>query len=304
MLDSVVDLLSQFVLSIAQRFMDVHNDKYPVGRSKLEALSVLGCAAIMAVTSVEVIQFSIADLIEGFSGNKPVIEVGVILYTILGVGIFLKVILYIYCIVASKAEASDILDALAEDHLNDVFSNVAAVITAAVAFNFKFLWWTDPAGAIIISAVIVFRWVYLIMDQIKKFIGYTAPEEFINQVNELAKSHDERIILDCTRAYHFGPRYNVEMEIVLPADMTVRESHDIALALQHKIEEFEEVERAFVHVDHMTRDGLEHKIERTLVTKRKLLDDQKSSGSDDYGYARVGIRMRSIAGTADQQANI
>ena len=41
---------------------------------------------------------------------------------------------------------------------------------------------------------------------------------------------------------------NVEMEIVLPGDMTVRESHDIALALQHKFEGLDEVERAFVHV--------------------------------------------------------
>lgn len=41
---------------------------------------------------------------------------------------------------------------------------------------------------------------------------------------------------------------NVEMEIVLPGAMTVRESHDIALALQHKIEGLDEVERAFVHV--------------------------------------------------------
>lgn len=46
---------------------------------------------------------------------------------------------------------------------------------------------------------------------------------------------------------HYYPD-NVEMEIVLPGDMTVRESHDIALALQHKIESLEDVERAFVHV--------------------------------------------------------
>jgi hypothetical protein len=38
------------------------------------------------------------------------------------------------------------------------------------------------------------------------------------------------------------------MEIVLPGTMTVMESHDIALALQHKLEGLEEVERAFVHV--------------------------------------------------------
>lgn len=55
------------------------------------------------------------------------------------------------------------------------------------------------------------------------------------------------------------------MEIVLPGDMTVMESHDIALALQHKIESLPDVERAFVHVDHQKRDGLEHKVERELV---------------------------------------
>ena len=37
------------------------------------------------------------------------------------------------------------------------------------------------------------------------------------------------------------------MEVVLPGSMTVQESHDIALVLQHKLESFDEVERAFVH---------------------------------------------------------
>lgn len=37
------------------------------------------------------------------------------------------------------------------------------------------------------------------------------------------------------------------MEVILPSIMTVRESHDIALVLQHKVEGFDEVERAFVH---------------------------------------------------------
>lgn len=67
-------------------------------------------------------------------------------------------------------------------------------------------------------------------------------------MNRLAESHDHRIEVDITRAYHYGAAFNVEMEICLPEDMTVRESHDIALALQHRIEEFDTVERAFVHV--------------------------------------------------------
>jgi divalent metal cation (Fe/Co/Zn/Cd) transporter len=67
-------------------------------------------------------------------------------------------------------------------------------------------------------------------------------------VNKIACEHDPRLVVDCTRVYHFGARFNVEMEIILPGDMTVAESHDIALALQHKIEFLEDVERAFVHV--------------------------------------------------------
>ena len=39
--DSIVDLLSQAVLSIATRYIRLHDPDYPVGRSRLEALSVL-----------------------------------------------------------------------------------------------------------------------------------------------------------------------------------------------------------------------------------------------------------------------
>jgi len=157
------------------------------------------------------------------------------------------------------------MEALAEDHFNDVISNTAAMITAAVAFHVKGAWWVDPFGAIVISLVIIFRWLSIMKEQVKKIVGHTAPPEFIDRVNGIARRHDSRLAVDVTRAYHFGARYNVEMEIVLPGSMTVMESHDIALALQHKIEGLADVERAFVHVDHQERDGLEHKVERELV---------------------------------------
>ena len=36
-------------------------------------------------------------------------------------------------------------------------------------------------------------------------------------------------------------RYIVEMEVVLPADMSVRDSHDISLDLQHKVTTWDSV---------------------------------------------------------------
>eukprot|EP01039_Chlorochromonas_danica_P002691 gene2691-2941_t len=277
LVDSAVDLLSQFVLSLADRYMSKHSHLYPVGRSRLEALSVIACAFIMSMASVEVIQYSAEDIADGLEGKKSELEVGIVLFLITGIGIFLKFVLWIYCTALNKVAQSDMLVALAEDHFNDVISNIAAIVAVVVAY-YTTAWWVDPAGAIIISLVIIYRWVFIIHEQVKKIVGHTAPPEFIHEVEKIALAHDDRIIVDCTRVYYFGARYNVEMEIVLPGSMTVRESHDIALAVQHKIEELEDVERAFVHVDHERRDGLEHKIERELVLKS--LNNTNPSASD------------------------
>lgn len=81
---------------------------------------------------------------------------------------------------------------------------------------------------------------------------------------------------------------NVELEIVLPGSMTVAESHDLALALQHKIELLDDVERAFVHVDHQLRDGLEHKVEREL----HLLKASKAANGGGH-LSRVYNQLRS-----------
>ena len=71
--------------------------------------------------------------------------------------------------------------------------------------------------------------------QVDKMIGKGAPEDFIHNLEQLASTHHADMSLDHIRAYYFGQRFIVEMEVVLPPRMTVRESHDIAMILQHKV---------------------------------------------------------------------
>ena len=68
--------------------------------------------------------------------------------------------------------------------------------------------------------------------------------------------------VDTVRAFHFGHSFLVEVDIVLPPEMTLREAHDIAEPLQQKIESLINVERAFVHIDYeATHDPKsEHKV--------------------------------------------
>jgi hypothetical protein len=87
------------------------------------------------------------------------------------------------------------------------------------------------------------------------------------------------------RAFRLGLGFIVEVDIVLPEDMSLREAHDIGEALQMKLEQVcycflflieclmvnsailqvNLVERAFVHLDYETDHQPEHKNAKKVV---------------------------------------
>lgn len=58
--------------------------------------------------------------------------------------------------------------------------------------------------------------------------------------------------VDTCRAYYAGNNLLVEVDIVLPPETPLRDSHDIGESLQIKLETLPMVERAFVHADYET----------------------------------------------------
>ncbi len=66
------------------------------------------------------------------------------------------------------------------------------------------------------------------------------------------------IKIDTVRAFHLADGFIVEVDIVLPRDMPLNQAHDIGESLQFKLEEVDEVERAFVHLDYEVSHKPEH----------------------------------------------
>lgn len=52
------------------------------------------------------------------------------------------------------------------------------------------------------------------------------------------------------QAYHAGDKLNVEVDIVLDENMSLRDSHDLGESLQYVLESVPTVDRAFVHQDY------------------------------------------------------
>jgi divalent metal cation (Fe/Co/Zn/Cd) transporter len=91
---------------------------------------------------------------------------GLLMYIILGVATGTKVLLLIYCY-ALQSRSESML-ALAEDHRNDIISNLGAIACGAAASALDSLWWIDPVGAIVISLYIIWSWARILWGQVSR----------------------------------------------------------------------------------------------------------------------------------------
>jgi len=168
-------------------------------------------------------------------------------------GIGSKLLLFIYCRTLTYSSNGK---ALAQDHRNDLVLNIFGIV-AAVVGHYVY-WWLDPAGAIIIALIILRSWGSTAFEQMGLLVGKSASPTFLNRLTYIAAAHHPSILkVDSCRAFYVGTEMYVELDIVLPRDMILAETHDIGESLQIKLETVPGVERAFVHVDHST----DHKAE-------------------------------------------
>ena len=110
-------------------------------------------------------------------------------------------------------------------------------------------WYVDPVGCILISVVLVYRWIAIMKDQMEKVTGASAPADYIETIHNLVRKHSDHIQeIDRVVAYYSGSKYNIEVDLLLPGDMNVDTAHGVAFTLQGALEELPDVERAYVHV--------------------------------------------------------
>jgi len=252
-LDSFLDLLTQVVIFLVERCAKQRDrNKYPAGLSRMEPIGVILCASFMGMAATELVFHSILQLIHG----RHKLFFNAVSISILLIAVVVKVILFILCSALSKHSPS--LLTLAEDHRNDVLTNTMALTTGLIAHVYPNMWWFDPTGAILMSIYIAVSWVFIAKEQIEMLVGKSAPPEFVEKLRDIANRFHPQMKLDIIRVYHFGARFLVELEMVLPEDKTVKWAHDRSLKLQKLLEQQEDVERAYVHCDWKTREEDEH----------------------------------------------
>jgi len=218
---------------------------------------VIVCSILMALASGAVISDSVRTLVTYFPLG-PSMEFTDSASVMLAVVVVVKVAVWRIAKREYDRTHNVSLEALALDNFNDILSNASALAFASLTRVNTGLWWVDPVGGILISVYIIRSWCLTAVAQVNMLVGKQADPEFLEKVRELAAQHHPDAKLDIVRAYHFGPRFLVEVELVMDRATPLETSHDVGMLLQDQIEHMDDVERCFVHVDYEHRDEDDH----------------------------------------------
>ncbi|KAF9072730.1 hypothetical protein BDP27DRAFT_1391263 [Rhodocollybia butyracea] len=229
-------------------------DKWPVGGARLGTIGNIVYGFLMSSVNLVIIVESIRDLITHSGGIMKSFHLPSIIAV--ASALFVKILLFFYCL--SLRKNSSQVRVLWEDHRNDLFINAFGILMSTGGSKLR--WFLDPMGGFIIASGVTLAWGKTMYDEFGLLAGKSAPDSLLQLLTyKTLTFHEDIEAVDTVRAYHSGPEYFVEVDIVMDRETPLWQAHDISERLQEKIEGLRDVERAFVHVDYESTHYPEHR---------------------------------------------
>ncbi|KAJ4302909.1 hypothetical protein N0V90_001800 [Kalmusia sp. IMI 367209] len=249
LVDAALDFLSTAIVWITSWIIARPQDKYayPVGRRRLEPIGVLVFSVIM-ITSF----FQVA--IEAFSrltgDDHTVVELTIPAIAIMSSTVLVKGGCWLWCRLIRNSS----VQALAQDAETDVVFNIFSILFPLIGF-YANIWWLDALGGLLLSLFVIINWSRTSATHIRNLTGAAATADERNILLYLTMRFAKTIKqIQGLEAYHAGDKLNVEVDIVVDENLSLRDSHDLGESLQYVLGESSEsvpyVDRAFVHIDY------------------------------------------------------
>ncbi|CAJ2501437.1 Uu.00g042900.m01.CDS01 [Anthostomella pinea] len=244
LVDAILDFLSTVIVWTTTWLISRQDQyKYPVGRRRLEPLGVLVFSVIMITAFTQVALESIQRLA---APNHQLIQLGIPAIGIMIGTVLIKGLCWLWCRLVKNSS----VQALAADAMTDVIFNTGSILFPIIGFYAK-IWWLDALGGLILSLVVIFNWSQTSLGHIKNLSGFSATADQRNVLLYLTMRFARTIRqIQGLQAYHAGDKLNVEVDIILDASTTLRDSHDLSESLGYVLESVPVVDRAFVHADY------------------------------------------------------
>ena len=241
------DVLGSLIVIVGVRMSEKESDEdHPYGHERMESVSSLVLALILAVAGLAMGKNALSSIISG--EYRTAVSPGILALIAAIVSIVVKEGMFWYTWVHARRIRSDALKADAWDHRSDAFSSVGALIgIGAALLGVRVM---EPVASIVICLFILKVAVDIFREAIDKMIDHACDGETEKAICACVEQQEGVIKVDMLHTREFGRKIYVDLEISADGEITLNQAHSIAQQVHDRVEqEFPDVKHIMVHVN-------------------------------------------------------
>lgn len=242
-INSLTDIFASTAIFVCVRVSDKEADEgHPFGHHRAEPIAGLIVAILAGVLGFEVIRVSVERLI-----SPETLSIGFLSLMVPIATIITKSVMAWHLKRVGELANSPAIKASAFDSFNDVFVSFAAFIGILGAQQGYDL--MDPIAGFFISLWIIYAGYKIGVENIDYLMGKSPDREFMKLIEYATKGTPGVKSLNKIRAHYVGNFIHVEMHIAVDKNLSTFDSHAIGEDVELRLERFDAIEKAFVHID-------------------------------------------------------
>jgi len=246
-INSTSDVAYYIAASIFVRLANQPPDSdHPYGHRQFESIASVLIGSFIVVTAVAVFWDAVDkiwDLADGFTssvGAHPY-ALWVALATVVIKFFLMKTVRAL-----GRETQNPVVEALAYDHRNDLFSASAA--SAGIFLGRNGFPWVDPFAGALVALLILRTGIFILRESSTDLMGVVPHRELAERISSLLQHVLGVEQLEELQAHRFGPHIVINVTVGIDGALTVREGDAIASSVERKLlASIPNVRRVHVH---------------------------------------------------------
>lgn len=242
-LNSFTDVLVSIGIKIAVKISrDKPDTKHQFGHNAAQPLAAFILAVFAFVVGINIVEESVKRLIE-----PKDIKISTSVYVVLIFTIVSKILLNRYQVKIAKMFKSPAIRAASIDSINDVLaSSIALLGVIGASMNLNYI---DSIAGIMVAMFIFKSGYEVAKENMDYLMGRSADHQFDSKIKDITLKINGVKGINDLRSHYVGNKFHVEIHIEVDKDISTKLSHDIGNEVKYALEEIEEVQKVFVHID-------------------------------------------------------
>ena len=230
---SLSDFITDIIVLAFVRISGKPQDKsHEYGHGKYETLALTLIGVALLAVAIWILYGGATKIATWLNGGRLEAPGMLALWAAL-LSIVLKEAVYRYSIIKARQLQSPAVEANAWHHRSDALSSVGTALGIGGAIFLGQRWTVlDPLASLVVGAFIVKVSVHLLRDGIGDLMEQSLPDEVEKEILQLVASVSDVEEPHDLRTRRIGNHYAIELHILVDGDITLRDAHDKASAVE------------------------------------------------------------------------